>query len=94
MYRDDYDDVRVSLIPEDFIYIIIVESDFERGMNRLLKTIRSIDSDTFNYDSEIFQWCRNIGFPYPNYSERRMNSDWNKLCSYDISKYNRTVSSG
>ena len=88
MSRDDYDDVRISLVPEDFIYIVMVESDFERGLNRLLKTIRSIDNDTFNYDSEIFQWCRNIGFPYPTYSERRMNSDWNKLCSYDISKYN------
>lgn len=88
MSRDDYDDVRLSLVPEEFIYIVIVESDFERGLNYLLKVIRSIDDGIFNYNSELFNWCRNIGFPYPNYSESRMITDWNKLYNYNTSKYN------
>lgn len=88
MSRDDYDDVRLSLVPQDFIYTVIVESEFERGLNNLLKVIHSIDDGIFNYDSELFNWCRSIGFPYPNYSEARMKSDWNKLCNYNTSKYN------
>lgn len=86
--RDDYDDVRLSLIPDDHIFILIVESDFERGLNNIKRTIENIDSNIFDYDSEIFKWCRSIEFPYPKYSEDRLNKEWTRLKNLNIDKYN------
>ena len=86
--RDDYDTVRLSLIPKDHIFCLIVETDFERGLRNLQKIIKSIDDNIFDYDSELFNWCRSIEFPYPCYSEDRMLKEYNKLCDYNIDSYN------
>lgn len=86
--RDDYDDVRLYLVPKNYIFHLIVENDFERGLRDLQKLIRSWDNKVFSYDTELFQWCRQIGFPYYHYSNERMIKDYSSLCKQDVSTYN------
>ena len=85
--RDDYDEVRMYLVPEDHIFILAVEGQEEKAIKHVYDVIKSIDEDVFNYDTELFKWCRSIDFPYPKYSSERMLHDWDMLCSYANSKY-------
>ena len=85
--RDDYDEVRMYLVPEDHIFILAVEGQEEKAIKHVYDVIKSIDADVFNYDTELFKWCRSIDFPYPKYSDERMLRDWNMLRSYENSKY-------
>lgn len=85
--RDDYDEVRMYLVPEDHIFILAVEGQEEKAIKHVYDVIKSIDADVFNYDTELFKWCRSIDFPYPKYSNERMLHDWDMLCSYENSKY-------
>lgn len=86
--REDYDDVRLSLVPKDHYFVLIVESDFERGLKHLQKLIQSIDDSVLDYDSDIFKWCREVGFPYPSYTEKRMKKDYENLCGRWTTSYN------
>ena len=86
--RDDYDDVRLFLVPNDHIFYLIVESDFERGLKGLQKILCDIDKNIFDYDSSMFQWCRSIGFPYYDYKDSRMIRDFNSLYSRQFDSYN------
>ena len=92
--REDYDDIRLSLVPKDHYFCLIIESDFERGLRQLQKMIQSIDNNIFDYDTDIFQWCRKVGFPYPAYSEKRMQQDYNTLQNRWTKKYNPFDQSG
>ena len=85
--RDDYDELRLHLIPNDYNFRVIIENDFERGLRELFNDLERINSGTFDYDSDIFKWCRSIDFPYPNYSDRRLQGDYKKLCDADVSNY-------
>lgn len=85
--RDDLDNVRVALTPEDHMFYLIVESDFERGLNGLRRILEKLDNDLFDYDSDIFKWCRSVGFPYYNYSEDRLRNEWARLRSHDFFEY-------
>ena len=82
--RDDYDDIRLSIVPEDHIFHLIVEGYEDKGIKDLVNIIQSIDSGVFDYDSMIFQWCRSIGFPYPSYTLDRMKKDYKSLCAYSL----------
>lgn len=86
--RDDGDEVRISLVPKDYIFIVLVETDFERGLRDLQKLIYNLDSGVFDYDTELFQWCRSIGFPYYSYSYTRIQSEYKRLCSKSFETYN------
>ena len=86
--RDDYDDVRLYLVPADHIFYLIVESDFERGLKGLQKILSEIDENVFDYDSSMFNWCRNVGFPYYHYENNRMLKDFNSLYSREFTSYN------
>jgi len=77
---------RLELVPEGTKFLIIQEDDFERGLNQLLVLITQ-KLDIFNYEGEIFTWCRSIDFPYPNYSDSRLLKDYAKLISYDTANY-------
>ena len=77
------DERRVLLVPDDHVFVIIVESDFERGLRELQRAIDMSSKGTDGYRSKLFEWCRNIGFPYPNYSDNRLHSDYAKLRSSD-----------
>ena len=76
---------RLSLIPEGYRFLIIVESDFEYGLKQLIKML---GQDVQEYESDIFNWCREIGFPYPEYPEKRLVNDYDKLVKLDISSIN------
>ena len=86
--RDDGDEVRLALLPEDHIFYLIVESDFERGLRGLQKMITELDSNLFDYNSHLFEWCRSVGFPYFNYDDERLHKEWARLQSYVVDKYN------
>lgn len=86
--RDDGDAVRLLLVPTDHIFIVLEETDFERGLRQLQTILKSIDSNIFDYDTDLFNWCRSVGFPYYNYSDDRLISEWNRLCNFEIKSYN------
>ena len=85
--RDDYDEVRMYLIPKDHVFILAVEGYEDRAIKEVHDVIKKMDSNVFNYDTELFTWCREVGFPYPNYTESRMKKDWNSLCKYQSNVY-------
>lgn len=86
---DSYDDIRLKLIPADHIFHLIVEGYEEKCIKQLVDIIKDIDNEVFDYNSQIFEWCRKIGFPYPEYSEARMEKDYISLCKYyALSSYN------
>lgn len=84
---DYYDEDRLSLIPKDHIFHVIVEGQEEKDIKYLVNIIRSIDSNTFDYEGDLFKWCRSIEFPYPQYEEKRMRKDYERLIQYDASIY-------
>lgn len=86
--RDDYDEVRLYLVPEDHIFELIVEYSEDKQVKAIVNLLESIKSDFVNYDSYLFQWCRSIDFPYPNYKEKRLAKDWGSLNKYKSDIYN------
>jgi hypothetical protein len=87
--RDDYDDIRLQLIPENHIFQLIVEGHEDAGIKYLVDTIKAMESDVFDYKTELFTWCRSQGFPYPQYDQIRMDKDYKSLCRYNkLTTYN------
>lgn len=89
-----YDNVRMELVPEDYIFFLIVEDNEDRHVKEIVRILSEIDDNIFNYDSYLFNWCRSIEFPYPEYSKERMLKDYNNLCKYKNDKYNRNCRIG
>lgn len=85
--NDYWDDIRISLVPKDHIFHVIVEGTEENQIKQIVKILEDIDNHIFDYDSYLFDWCRSIQFPYPNYSFQRLKNDWNSLCKYQPIKY-------
>lgn len=85
--REDYDEVRLSLIPEDHRFYLIVEGQEDKQLKELVNLLESINGSLSNYDSKLFEWCRSIEFPYPQYTEKRMRSDYNSLIKYSNDEY-------
>lgn len=81
--RDDYDEVRLYLVPDDHIFQVIVEGSEEVQIKQLVSTIEKCAGSLADYDSIVFEWCRSIKFPYPDYSEKRLRNDWKHLKSYN-----------
>lgn len=81
----DNDTRRLELIPEGVRFLIIAEDDFERGLKQLQRMLAS-ESDILEYESDIFKWCRSVGFPYPEYSDNRLAKDFSKLCNLDVTQ--------
>ena len=52
--REDYDEIRLNLIPKDHIFHIIVEGCEDADIKYLVDVLRDMDADIFNYDSEVF----------------------------------------
>ena len=84
---DYYDDIRISLIPSDHIFHVIVEGNEDAQVKKIADILSEIDSGIFDYDSYLFRWCRSIEFPYPSYDHKRLISDWNNLNKYQNVKY-------
>lgn len=85
--RDDYDEVRLKLVPKDHIFHVIVETQEDRQVKELVDLLESISGDLSGYNSQLFEWCRSIEFPYPEYDEKRLIKDWKHLCSYSNDNY-------
>ena len=85
--RDDYDEVRLKLVPADHIFHVIVENNEDKQIKELIDLLESIDGNILKYDSQLFNWCRSIEFPYPDYSDKRIKSDWSHLNSYSFEMY-------
>ena len=85
--RDDYDDVRMYLVPEDHIFILAVEGHEEQAVKQVYNTIKQMDEGAYDYEGELFRWCRAVGFPYPVHTAERMEKDWSHLCQYEFSTY-------
>lgn len=80
--NEDYDYLRLQCIPKGYDFLVIVESDFERGLRQLQRILEKKDAGIFDQDTEIFKWCRSIGFPYPRYDEDRLRNEWARLKIY------------
>lgn len=85
--REDYDAVRLKLIPDDHIFHVIVEGQEDNQIKELIEVLESVSGNLAEYDSYLFEWCRSIDFPYPNYTEKRMLSDWRHLNQYQNDSY-------
>lgn len=84
---EDYDDIRPLSLSPDCRYFVIVESSFNSDIDRLLN-ILSQDSEIFDYESYVFNWCRSLQtFPYPQYSYERLKKDYKRLCEYTNEHY-------
>ena len=92
--RDDYDGVRLSLIPPDHTFHVIVERNEESDVKWLMEEICGASDVSAKYDSELFAWCRTMEFPYPQYSERRLSSDFGRLCGYFPKMHNPYAKTG
>jgi len=86
--NDYYDDIRISLVPEDHMFFLLVEGSEEAQVKELVNILEQIDSNIFSYDSYLFNWCRSIDFPYPRYPDNRMQKDYKHLCQCDVTTYN------
>lgn len=85
--REDYDEVRLHLVPEDHIFHVLVETEEDRQLKELINILESCSGTLAKYDSILFDWCRSIEFPYPNYTDKRLQNDWNHLCNYENNEY-------
>ena len=84
---DYYDEIRLRLIPEDHVFHVIVEGTEEQQIKELVSIIEQFKGSLSSYRSYLFDWCRSIDFPYPEYSDARMMKDWKHLLSYQFSVY-------
>lgn len=85
--REDYDEVRLELVPEDCRLHIIVEGNEDQQVKEIVNVLEETGGSFSKYDSMLFNWCRSIDFPYPSYSTKRMNNDFKHLVEYTNDKY-------
>lgn len=90
---DYYDEDRIYLVPQDCRLHVIVEGNEDKDIKELFRLLKA-DTDFTTYDSELFKWCRSIEFPYPKYSEVRIRKEWNRLCNWEVAKYNPAARKG
>lgn len=79
----DNDSRRLELIPEGTRFLIIVEDDFERGLKQLQRML-NVDVGIYEYEGDIFKWCRSVDFPYPQYEDKRLKKEFSKLSNLDV----------
>lgn len=80
-YSDDY---RTLLIPQNVKFICVVEGFEKEGFSEILKII-NLDYD--DYVKTIYDWCRQIDFPYPKYSDDILLNSYSALLKSDCDKF-------
>lgn len=85
--NDYYDEVRLKLVPSDHMFFLLIENSEDQQVKELAEILNKLDNNLFDYDSYLFNWCRSIDFPYPKYSDERMQKDYAHLCKYNNFKY-------
>lgn len=91
---DYYDETRIALAADGYIFHVIVEGQEDKDVKRLADIISQMDENIFDYEGSLFKWCRSISFPYPNYSKERLLTDYTSLCRYECSQYKPTATLG
>ena len=81
----DVDEYRQLLVPENVKFLIILEKYEEEGYKELLN-LYNISYD--NYIEEIFNWCREVEFPYPEYNNKILQTSFKSILKADINKFN------
>ena len=84
----DYDVLRLTCVKEGYKFIKITESNFESDLNNLKNMLKLVDKNLFDYESEIFKWCRSIEFPFPSFSDERLFKEWKRLQALKRQDYN------
>lgn len=81
---------RFSKVPEG-VKLLVADSDCKKEdlFSRILEVF---DLDYNSWISEIVNSLPG-DFPYPQYEEKRLRSDWKHLCEYDYNKYQRLAQS-
>ena len=87
-YIDDY---RSSLVPENVKFLICLEGEEENAYKEILQLI-NIDYD--QYIQNIFDWCREVEFPYPKYKDKILNNSYSSLLKSDINKFSMNARYG
>ena len=80
-YTDDY---RQMLVPSDVKFLVIIETEEEKGYSELL---RLYGMDYADYVLDVFQWCREEGFPYADDSSKVISNSYKALCDSDTAKF-------
>lgn len=91
---DYYDETRIALASDGYIFHVIVEGQEDKDVKRLADIISQMDENVFDYEGSLFKWCRSISFPYPNYDEERIFRDYSSLCKYETLEYKPTATLG
>lgn len=73
----------------DNVKFLVIDS--KNIKNGIKETINMLDMNYDEFIDNIVEQC-NIDFPYPEYSMKRMNDDYNRLCKYDNLKGKQTYS--
>ena len=77
--RGEQDFKRFSKINDNIKFLVIDSKKINEGIK---ETINLIGIDYDNFIQKIMDSC-NIDFPYPNYSDKRMHEDYERLCKFD-----------
>ena len=87
-YIDDY---RSQLVPEGVKFLVCLEGEEEKAYSEVLKLI---NIDYNKYIQEVFDWCREVEFPYPKYKYNILNNSYNSLLKSDISNFSMNARYG
>lgn len=87
-YIDDY---RSQLVPEGVKFLICLEGEEEKAYSEVLKLI---NIDYNKYIQEVFDWCREVEFPYPKYKDNILNNSYNALLKSDVSNFSMNARYG
>ena len=87
-YMDDY---RSSLVPEGVKFLICLEGEEEKAFSELLSLINISYEEYLN---NVFTWCREVEFPYPEYKKNILLNSFKSLCKADINKFSMKAKYG
>lgn len=87
-YIDDY---RSQLVPEGVKFLICLEGEEEKSYSEVLKLI---NIDYNKYIQEVFDWCREVDFPYPKYKSNILNNSYSALLKSDVSNFSMNARYG
>lgn len=87
-YIDDY---RSQLVPEGVKFLICLEGEEEKAYSEVLKLI---NIDYNKYIQEVFNWCREVEFPYPKYKDNILNNSYNALLKSDTNSFSMNARYG
>ncbi len=85
--HEEYDESRFLSVPDRIKYHIIYENSFVKSFDLMIRSLM-LNFDEFINDQMML--CRNMGFPYPRYTDSELKSSWDQLCKLDLnSKYTK-----